>query len=67
MFSFRDILMFLAGAEALHAISHVVIGCMGVLPMQFFSIQWTQQLNTFTIVINILITAWLLYWANSLN
>lgn len=66
MFTTRDIVIFLAGAEAFHTISHILIGYLHILPMQLFSITWTQQLNFWAIIINAVITALLLWWASRL-
>jgi hypothetical protein len=65
----RDAFVFLAGAEAFHTLSHVWLGLSGMLPMeiQFPSITLTPGLNLFAIVVNVLITAGLLYWAKRLT
>jgi len=62
MWSTRDIILFLAGAEAFHTLSHIVIAFSGLLPIKICSITWTKQLNVLGIVINALITAGLLWW-----
>lgn len=67
MCSKRDIVIFVAGAEAFHTVSHVIFGYAGILPMELFSIMWTQQLNMLAILINALITAGLLWWASKLK
>jgi hypothetical protein len=59
----RDIFIFLAGAEAFHTLSHVLINVSGTLPITFFNITWTQQLNLLAIIINGAITIGLLIWA----
>jgi hypothetical protein len=61
----RDTLVFLAGAEAFHTLTHVWWGLSGMLPMEipFPPITMTAGLNAFAIVINGLIMAGLLYWA----
>lgn len=65
----RDALVFFAGAEAFHTLSHVWLGLSGMLPMelQFPSITITQDLNVFAIVVNALITVGLLYGARRLT
>ena len=63
----REIVIFLAGAEAFHTLSHVMIGFSGTLPINFFFITWNQQLNLVGIIINGLITAGLLWWAYRLR
>jgi hypothetical protein len=65
----RDALVFLAGAEACHTLSHVWLALSGMLPMeiQFPSMTITQGLNVFAIVVNALVTAGLLYGAKRLT
>ena len=65
----RDALVFFAGAEAFHTLSHVWLGVSGMLPMeiQFPSITITQDLNVFVIVVNALVTVGLLYGAKRLT
>ena len=59
----RDSLVFLAGAQAFHTLSHVYLGFSGMLPveMHYPSITVTQEMNVMAIVINGLITVGLLY------
>jgi hypothetical protein len=65
----RDVLLFFAGAEAFHTLSHVWLGLSGMLPMeiQFPSITITQNLNVIAIVVNALVTVVLLYGAKRLT
>jgi hypothetical protein len=65
----RDAVIFLAGAEAFHTLSHVWLGLSGMLPMEisFPPITITPGLNLFAIVINALITVGLLYGAGRLT
>jgi hypothetical protein len=65
----HDSLVFFAGAEACHTLSHVWLGLSGMLPMeiQFPSITITQGLNVFAIVVNAAITVGLLYGAKRLT
>lgn len=67
MWTKKDIIIFLAGAEAFHTLSHIVINFSGLLPITLFSITWTQSLNMLGIVINALITVGLLWWASKLK
>lgn len=67
MCSKRDVIVFLAGASAFHTLSHIFIAYLGILPLTFLSIEWTQQLNIFAIVLNALITLALLWWAKNLK
>jgi len=64
MYSQRDIIIFLAGFEAFHTLSHIIIGASGILPLTFFSITWTQHLNIVAIIVNGLITVGLLWWVS---
>jgi hypothetical protein len=65
----RDALVFLAGAAAFHALSHVWLGLSGMLPMEisFPSMTITPGLNLFAIVVNVLIAVGLLYGAKRLR
>lgn len=63
----RDWILFAAGAEAFHALSHITIYFAGILPMKFLFIEWTPQLNLVGIVVNGLIALGLLWWADQLR
>lgn len=65
-FSNKEWIIFFAGAEAFHTLSHILLGYLHVLPIKFFSITWTKQLNYLGIIINALITVGLLWWASRL-
>ncbi|MFA6066487.1 MAG: hypothetical protein WC707_04895 [Candidatus Babeliaceae bacterium] len=68
MFSKKNIIMFFAGAEAFHTLAHIVVSRAGMLPIKFFSILWTQNMNlTWGILFNGVITIGLLYWASQLK
>lgn len=67
MWSKKEWVIFFAGVEAFHTISHIAMQFLGVLPIQFFSITWTQQLNSWAIVINGLITVGLILWSSKLK
>lgn len=62
-FKKRDLLFFLAGAEAFHTIVHIGIGLSGNLPLHFFFITLACRLNLFAVVVNAAITAGLFVWA----
>ncbi len=66
MWSTKEFLIFFAGATAFHTLSHIALYFMVSLPMQFGPIILTNQLNNYAIVISSLITAGLLWWANTL-
>lgn len=63
----RDIIIFLAGAQAFHTLSHSMIGYLHVLPIRIFSINWTQHLNMFAIIFNAITTILLLWWASNVS
>lgn len=67
MCSKRDTIIFLAGVEAFHTISHIAIGLTHILPIEICKITVTYQLNLMSIIINGLITAGLLWWASRLK
>lgn len=68
MFRKRDVVVFLAGAEAFHTLAHIVIAYSGTLPIKFFFIEWTSQLNLYYgIGLNALVTIALLWWASKLK
>jgi hypothetical protein len=68
----RDTLIFLGGAEALHALSHLWLGASGMLPLTVpvvpsVAMTLTPGLNVFAIVLNGAIAAGLLYGAHYLK
>lgn len=67
MCSKRDTVIFLAGAETFHTLTHVIINFTHTLPIKVFSITWTSQLNLMAIGINAVITVGLLWWASKLK
>lgn len=64
MFSTREWIIFFAGAEVLHTISHIVLSFSGTLPLTFWGFEFTSQWNMIAIVINALIAVLLLWWAS---
>lgn len=62
MWSQKEIIIFLAGAQSFHTLTHIIINLTDMLPIKFCSINWTRQLNMAAIFINALITAGLFYW-----
>ncbi len=67
MWSKREIIIFFAGAEAFHTLVHIFFSFAVQLPIQVFTISLTPQLNMFAIVLNLIITIGLIWWANSLK
>lgn len=62
MFSFRDLIIFLAGAEFFHTITHIMLAFWLKLPMDFKFMVLTEKMNLFAIILNALITILLLWW-----
>ncbi len=66
MWTTKEIVIFFAGAEAFHTISHLVIGYTHILPTKVWGITWDQKLNRIAIIANAVITAALLLYATRL-
>lgn len=64
---FRDFIVFLAGAQAFHTFSHIVLAYMVKLPMETNWVLVTPALNIGAIIVNGLITLGLLFWASRLK
>lgn len=60
----RDWIIFFAGAEAFHAVSHAVLYFAGVLPLRFFFMTLTPPLDLMAIGANAAISLALLWWAS---
>lgn len=58
----RENLIFLAGAETFHTLSHIVINFTDTLPIRVYSIVWDQQLNLIAIAVNAVVTVGLFWW-----
>lgn len=67
MFKLRDLVIFLAGAEFFHAISHVILPYFVTLPLNIKFMVLTSSLNIWIIIINVVITIVLLWWASRLK
>ena len=59
----KDVLFFLAGAMTFHTVAHMVLYWSGLLPLTLFGMVITEQLNVVAIIVNLLITIGLLYYA----
>lgn len=59
----REWLLFFAGAEALHTISHLMLHFSNSLPINFYSLVITHQINLWAILCNATATILLLWWA----
>lgn len=62
MWSKKEIIIFVAGAQTFHTLTHILINFTGTLPIKFFFINWTWGLNFIGIIVNILITIVLFTW-----
>jgi len=64
MWTKKETILFFAGAEAFHTLSHVMLAGSHILPFTIYGITVTQTLNAVAIAINGLITGILLVWAH---
>lgn len=64
MFSLKNVLIFLAGAEFFHTLSHIILPYVINLPIVIKGIEFTSTVNLWVIVINAIITILLLWWAS---
>lgn len=67
MFTLRDFVIFLAGFEFFHTISHIILPFFIELPIHTKFILVTSNLNLWAIAINALITVALLWAAYKLK
>lgn len=67
MFSLRDFVIFLAGAEFFHTLSHLLLPYFISLPLDIKFIVLTTTMNIWVVAINALITIALLWWAKRLS
>lgn len=67
MLKLRDVLIFLAGAEFFHTLSHIILPYFVSLPLQLSFMELTPNLNLIIIIINAIITILLLWWASRLS
>lgn len=67
MFSLRDLIIFLAGAEFFHTISHIILGLYITLPLHTKMGEFTSSTNCWAIAINAIITLLLIIWAVRLS
>lgn len=67
MLKLRDVVIFLAGAEFFHTLSHIILPYFVALPLNMNFMMFTPSLNTWAIVINALITIALLWWASRIK
>lgn len=67
MWTKRELLLFLAGFELFHTISHIVIAKLGDTPVKvYFPEETWRKWNFWTIIVNGVITLGLLIWASKI-
>lgn len=64
MWSKKELIIFFAGAQAFHTLLHILMFFSNMLPIKFFSINLTKQLNFYSIIFNLIITVLLILWAS---
>lgn len=67
MLKLRDVVIFIAGAEFFHTLSHIILPYFVTLPLNIKFMMFTPSLNVWAIVINAVITIALLWWASRLK
>jgi hypothetical protein len=67
MWTKREIIIFFAGFEAFHTLSHLALAVSGQLPMRLFGFNVSAELNVWAIVVNAAITAVLVAWASKVR
>lgn len=63
MCKLRDLVIFLAGAEFFHTLTHILLPYVIQLPLHMGFIEVTPAINLYATGINALITILLLWWA----
>jgi len=63
----RDIIIFLAGAQAFHTLTHIALMFSRLLPFKMYGIAFTVGLNNFAVIFNAISTISLLWWADKLS
>lgn len=67
MFTLRDFIIFLAGAEFFHTLSHLILSYFIPLPLDMKFMVLTPTLNIWITVINAIVTIFLLWLATRLK
>lgn len=67
MLNLRDIVIFFAGAEFFHTLSHIILPYFIILPLDMKFMIFTTSLNKWAIIINAFITIALLWWARRIK
>ncbi len=67
MCKLRDIVIFVAGAEFFHTLSHIALPYIVPMPLHVFNMVLTYDTNMWIIGINTIITIALLWWASKIE
>lgn len=67
MIKLRDVVIFFAGGEFFHTISHILMPFFIQLPFDTKIIEVTSTVNFWAIIINAIVTLLLLWWAKKLS
>lgn len=67
MLKLREVVIFIAGAQFFHTLSHIILPYFITLPLDLKFITFTSSLNIGAILINAAITVALLWWANRIQ
>lgn len=67
MLKLREVVIFVAGAEFFHTLSHVILPYFVSLPINMKFMILTPTINVWAIIINTVITVALLWWASRLR
>lgn len=67
MFKLRDIIIFIAGAEFFHTLSHIFLPLFVNLPLNLSFMTLTPTLNIWTIIINAIVTVLLIWWGSRIK
>jgi len=67
MCKLRDVVIFFAGAEFFHTISHIILPYFFTMPLNMSFMVLTTRLNCWAIAANAIITIALLWWAYKLR
>lgn len=67
MCTLRDVVIFIAGAEFFHTLSHIALPFFIAFPLDLGFMQFTSTTNYWAIAINAVITIGLLWWACKLK
>jgi len=63
MCTLRDVVVFLAGAETMHAVSHVFMHYYVTFPFHTSLVEVTSQMNNIGMIVNAVVAVLLIVWA----